>query len=320
MTIEEHDRDAHGVRPTDLVALVAFDDDVFENHAFTRERLARPDDVPRPLGAAIEHWLGLGRRTWIDVQGRQIDGIATARELNRGTWIIDTLIDASSGDTAAMSALLRQAHDAALEERVTHVLLRTRTDSPALSAALHLGFKRVLVESTWRGGVDSRAGADARNLACRRADPSDEAGRFQLFNRLLPLDAREAMALTLEEWQQTRERRWLHRGGTEWLAFEGDTLVGELQVAGRRADPQFAIVVDGARPEAAAALAVRAREVLRRREPALAMTIAGNATETAYQACGFERLGEYGLLCLRLAHPIRATQRARASLAVPTRG
>lgn len=315
-----HQPDTHGVRPTDLVALVAFDDDVFENHAFTRERLARPDDVPRPLGAAIEHWLGLGRRTWIDLRGRQIDGIATARELNRETWIIDTLIDASPGDTTAMSALLRQAHDAALEERVTHVLLRTRHDSPALAAAMHLGFKRVLVESTWRGDVEAAPAAERGDLTLRRADASDEVARFQLFNRMLPLDAREAMALTLEEWQRTRERRWLQRGGAEWLAFDRDTLVGELQVAARRADPQFAIVVDGGRVDAAAALAVRAQELLRGRPAALAMTVAGNAAETAYLASGFTRLDEYGLLCLRLAHPVRATQRARASLAVPTRG
>ncbi len=327
MNPREREPDAHGVRPTDLVALVTFDDEVYENHAFSRERLARPGEAPRPLGAAIEQWLGLGRRTWIDVRGRQIEGIATARELGRGAWLIDTLIDASAGadGAAVLGALLRRAHDAALEERVTHVLLRTRLDSPALRAALHHGFKQVLAETTWFGQLragDTPESRTATPVMVRRAAAADDAGRFQVFNRSLPLDAREAMALTLPEWQHTRERRWLQRGGTEWVAVVNDAVAGVLSVSSSRTFPQLDIVVDGSQLDVADALADHAVGLLAGRgsKPVLAMAAAGSAAERALAARGMQPQAEYGLLCLRLARPIVATQRARASLAVPTRG
>lgn len=319
--------DAHGVRPTDLVALVTFDDEVYENHAFTRERLARPGEAPRPLGAAIEQWLGLGRRMWIDVRGRQIEGIATARELGRGVWLIDALIDASreGPEPAVLGALLRQAHDAAREEQVTHVLLRTRLDSPALTSALHYGFKHVLAESTWWGELQPNldaASAHGAEIVIRRATSADDAPRFQMFNRGLPLDAREAMALTLSEWQHTRERRWLQRGGTEWVAVSDDAVSGVLSLSGSRADPQLELVVDGARQDVAVALANHAVGLLAGRgaKRLLALAAVGSTAERELAARGFERHDEFGLLCLRLAHPIPATQGARASLAVPTRG
>ena len=50
-------------RPKELVALVSFDGELRENQAVTRERLAHPQPPPRPLSAAVEHWLGLRRLT-----------------------------------------------------------------------------------------------------------------------------------------------------------------------------------------------------------------------------------------------------------------
>ena len=56
--------EAHAPRATDLVALVTFDGQVRENLAVTREHLGEERRPPRPLSAAIEQWLHLGRRTW----------------------------------------------------------------------------------------------------------------------------------------------------------------------------------------------------------------------------------------------------------------
>jgi len=55
--------DTRAPRPTDLVALVTFDDEVRENLAVTREHLTEPPSAARPLSAAIDQWLHLGRRT-----------------------------------------------------------------------------------------------------------------------------------------------------------------------------------------------------------------------------------------------------------------
>ncbi|MDA0366086.1 MAG: hypothetical protein O2843_09535, partial [Chloroflexi bacterium] len=118
--------DTHAARPTDLVALVTFDGEVRENRAVTREALGREPEAPRPLSAALEQWLGLGRQTWVTVQGRSVQGIATARDLSaKSAWIIDTLIDADREDAAGdvLRDLLRQAAVAAERARVTHILL-----------------------------------------------------------------------------------------------------------------------------------------------------------------------------------------------------
>ena len=41
----------------------------------TRDRLGKAPGIPRPLSAAVEQWLHLGRRTWVSVRGRSIVGI-----------------------------------------------------------------------------------------------------------------------------------------------------------------------------------------------------------------------------------------------------
>lgn len=316
--------DAHGVRPADLVALVGFDDEVYENHAFARERLARPGEPLRPLEATIEQWLGRGRRTWIDVRGRQIEGIATARELGTRVWVIDALVDASDAAVTeardVFTALLRKARDTALRDRVTHLLLRTRFESPAYLAAMRCGFKQVRVEEVWTGTLDTAIAAEDGAVVIRRASDHDDFGRFQLFNRLLPLDAREAFALSLDEWQRTRERRWLQRGGSEWVALVNDAVAGTLQI--HPGDhPQLEVLAET--QECATVLIDHARGILQRRNAADVLAVAP-ATVPAIGAAlalnGLGRQGEFVALCLRLARPIAATERARSRLAVPTRG
>ena len=316
--------DAHEVRPTDLPALVSFDEEVYENHAYTRERLARPEETPGPLAAAIEDWLGLGRRTWVDMRGRQIESIATARALSRRVWVIDTLIDASASGSsvAVLGALLRKAREAASEDRVTHVLLRTRCESPALQAALQQGFKQVLVESAWRGRLEVTSGS-ASEVEVRLAEERDEMARFQLFNQVLPLDAREAFALSFDEWRDTRERRWLQRGGRAWVASAAGRVVGSLELSSSRSDPQIEIVAASGGEQAAEALLGQAAGVLAERRGSRvvqAIATTGSSAERVLQGRGLEPRGDYAQLCLRLARPIRAAQRVSAGLVVPTRG
>ena len=140
-------------RPTDLVALVTFDEEVRENLAITRDHLGVPNEAPRPLAAAIEQWLHLGRRMWISMGGREIRGIATVRELSRTAWEIDTLVDAADASDDVLADLLRQAGRAAAEARVTRVLLRTPVDSRAARTAPRAGFRHVVEETLWMGNM-----------------------------------------------------------------------------------------------------------------------------------------------------------------------
>ena len=319
---ERHDafEAAHSVRPLDLVALVTFDGEIYENQAVSREHLVQPTAAPRPLGAAIEQWLGLGRQTWIDVRGRQIEGIATARELDPQAWIIETLLDASGGtNDDVLEALLRRAIEAAQDASATHLLLRTPVDAPAVAAALHVGFKPVLVQQVWRGVLAPVDGATA-SLDVRSAEDADEFGRFQLFNRSLPIDARQAIALTLEEWQRTRERRWLGRSATELLAIDNGRIAGELRLNAGGDAPQFDLLAGPEATDAATTLLDAAASRLDS-QPVLAVVPEPvPALGSLLADRGLEPHAEYALLCHRTARPLTERLRQAAGATVATGG
>ncbi|MEZ4501861.1 MAG: hypothetical protein R3C39_04510 [Dehalococcoidia bacterium] len=323
---DDRSLEAHAVRPTDLVALVTFDGEVFANQAVTREHLVRPKQAPHPIGAAIEQWLGLGRQTWVEVRGRQIEGIATARELAEGVWQIDALVDASAPSSGigeeVLTTLLRKAVDAAREHRVTHVLLRTPLEGPAHVAAMHAGFGRVNVERTYRGRLETVADGDAE---VRPAAEADDLGRFQLFNRTLPLEARQAVAATLEEWRRTRERRWLGRGSSEWVALHEGGVVGALALSpGEPSQLEVEIEVDGqsAASVGGALLNVAAQSLEGRdaERGALAVVGAMSPATSLLEARGFELDAEYVLLCHRTTRQAVERRRVPAGMAVPTSG
>lgn len=310
------------VRPTDLLALLTFDGGVYENQAMTRERLARPAAPSRPLNAAFQQWAGRRRRTWIDVRGRQIEGIVTTRALMSTVWTVDTLINASPADEDdVLGALLRRAIEAATRARVTHLLLRTPADAPAGPAALRLGFKPVIAERLWEGERLTAPAGAAATVTVREASVADDVARFQLFNRAVPIEGREALALTLDEWRRTQERRWLGRGARELIALIDDRVRGALRLSTSGGTAQFDLVVDPDASQAAAALLAVATDHLSgaRRVlalipeclPALASPLGGG---------GLEATAAYVLMCRRTTKPLAEKRRGRARMTVPSGG
>lgn len=331
--------DTHAARPSDLVALVTFDGEVRENRAITREAIGREPEAPRPLSAALEQWLGLGRHTWVTVQGRSVQGIATARELSaKRAWIIDTLIDAerADGEGDVLRELLRQAGVAAERAGVTHILLRTPAESPAIEAALRAGFVSALHERLWAAqtlGVGPAAGPGAGNdggatastalehgLVVRPAGDADMLGLFQLYSRALPIEARQALAMTLDEWQALRERRWCAHG-RELVAVVSDRIVGALRFGDEHAQIELTLEPDAAAPAAGHALLDAACEAVDEDRGVLALVpVTAAACEGVLRERGFAPEVEYVLLSRRVARPIRSTARARAGAAIPTSG
>jgi len=315
---------AHAPRPTDLVALVTFDGEVYENQAVTRDRLARPATAPRPLNAAIERWLGRGRQTWIDVRGRQINGIATAREhFSSQAWMIDTLVDAAgAGETGVVAALLRQAMEAATAEGVAHLLLRVAAGAPALPDALRAGFKPALSERLWCGELLLRSQAPAQATAggpppVREACDADAFALFQLYNRSLPIDGRQALALSLEEWQDVQERRWLRRDGREYVALADNRICAALRLTRCGDVGQFDLLADAEGVAGATALLAVAAEQLAGAEHVLALVPrCAAALEQPLRERGLEAETEYALLCRRTAQPLAKRAWAAAGLAV----
>ena len=221
--------DAHAPRATDLVALVTFDGQVRENLAVTREHLGLGDGheqrPPRPLSAAIEQWLHLGRRTWISVEGREVRGIATARELgDASAWEIDALIDAGdehvqpgdappdvSAEAPVLVDLLSRAASAAVEAEVTRLLLRTPS-TIAAGAAVRAGFRAATAQQLWGCNYLEPGGAYP-GVTVRTASDEDDHAAFQLYMRSVPAETRALMAMTLGEWASLQSRRWLGRQG-----------------------------------------------------------------------------------------------------------
>jgi hypothetical protein len=317
------ERQSHAARPTDLVALVTFDDEVRENQAVTLEGLSDRDrNKTRPLNAALAQWLHLGRRMWVNVQGREVRGIATARDLNaKSAWAIDTLIDAAGADAAdeVVEDLLGQALEAAVQARVTHVLLRTLDDAPARAPAMRAGFRPALVERLWRGVLRADP-VDEPSIALRPATAADELALFQMYNRAIPVEARTLLGMTREEWSAVRDRRWL-RGSTELVAERDGVVAGRvaLQDAGDRIQFEMLVASDDAASAGAllAEIATRAdgREVL-----SLTPRCAG-AVETALAEAGLEpEAREYVQLCRRMARPVMAEAPVRAGMPVPSGG
>lgn len=309
----------HAPRPSDLVALVSFDGKVYENLAVTRDRLTRPAAAPHALTAAISQWLSR-RHTWVDVRGRQIEGIATARELSSDrAWGIDTLVDASDGrGGGVVAALLEQATRAAAQHGVTHILLRTPAASPAVDQAVRAGFRPVFIEQLWHGPPPPPPDeADAPAVEVRSANEGDAFALFQLYNRALPFECRQALAATLQEWEAVQERRWLGRNGREFVATAEGTVRAALRVAPDSETAQFDLLADPQADRAATALLrVAAEQVAGAARVIALLPQCAEAPAPWFAEHGLTAGEQYALLCRRVARPVTERPRVAAGVAV----
>ena len=312
---------AHAPRPTDLVALVSFDGEVYENQAVTRDRLGGPNEAPHALGAALAMWLGGGRRMWVDVRGRQIHGIATARELaSPEAWEIDTLVDAGAEDDGeVIGGLLRQAAEAAAEAGVQRVLLRLAADAPAIGDAMRAGFSVAMREQLWAGeGI--RVTDSTQATSVRLVEDADAFSLFQLYNRVVPMDGRRALAATFEEWQAVQDRRWLGRGAREFVAERDGRICAALALGHGGERAQFSLLAGLDAEESVAALLAEAARHLGNGEHVLALVPDGAVPTPLFEAHGLRPQAGYVSLVQRTTRPILEALPAAAGQAVPSGG
>jgi hypothetical protein len=219
--------------------------------------------------------------------------------------------------------LLRQACLAAEQAHVTHILLRTQADSPAVEQAIRAGFAQVLHERLWSGtlGAAGEPG-EAETCEVRPATDADTFALFQLYSRALPIEARQALAMTLDEWQALRERRWCAHGES-LVAATNDRGAGSLRLANDDGFAQLELVLEptAAGALAGAALLRAAREHIDAGNPVLALVpTTAAAEESLLREQGLAPSTEFILLSRRIARPVREAALARAGFAVPTRG
>jgi hypothetical protein len=257
---------------------------------------------------------------WINVAGREVRGIATARDLNaKSAWVIDTLIDAAGADSGdeVVADLLGQASAAAAKAEVTHLLLRTLTDAPAREPATRAGFRPALVERLWSGVP--RLQPNACEVSVRPFTESDEGGVFQLYGRATPAQARAQLGMTRKEWLALRDRRWM-RGGAELVAERDGSLTGLASFRAQDDRVQLDMLVAPDDGSTASALLAAALEGHEAREVFALVPRGAVAVEQALSDAGLGPSTEYVQLSHRLARPVLADAPQRTVMPIPTGG
>jgi len=315
------------IGPGDLIALVTFDGQVYANQAVTRERLGREPEAAHALTAALTHWLRR-RHVWLVVEGRRIQGIATARVLaGPEAWEIDTLVNAGEAPAGEarpagiVQALLEQAEAEARRSGVRSLLLRVPTGAPADAEAVRAGFTRALRERLWRADALRSDPAEGRadlegvtGFTVREARAADEHGRFLLYCQALPVEARSALAMTLEEWRVTREDHWLGRHPRELVAEHEGQIVGAARIASGGGRAQLDLLATAEAGGAVRALLAAAGRLCTPGEPVLALAM--GVAQTELLEAGFEPEAEYVLLCRRVARPVKEPLTVSAGIVV----
>jgi len=173
-------------------------------------------------------------------------------------------------------------------------------------------------------GTASASEPTDASTGVREATPSDTNARFHLYSRAYPVTAREALAMTQDEWLGIEDTRWVDRSAPPTLIEESEGRITAALRASSRG--QFALLAD---PESRGAGDALLQELRRRLPPSsrdesagavYGLVVTGSAAEEAARRAGLQPAGEYGLFCLRVSHPIREEAReeafARAGIAI----
>lgn len=232
---------ARTVLPTDLVALVSYDGQVYANEAVTLDRIGTHDS-PHPLEAAFEQWFSFatGRHTWISVKGPTLRGLVSARKRgSKHAWEIDCLINAQENDPGVLMSLLDQVTEGSGRSGAMRIFVRVRSETMLEDDVSRCGFAPYRHEHVWR--LEREAGSVRPAPAgVRRRAKSDQYPLFQLYSALVPEQVRRYEAMTLDEWLATQEKlgrmaQWVSDGGDRidgWVRIAGDGDIGRFDLLG----------------------------------------------------------------------------------------
>ena len=247
----------HSVRPTDLVALAAFDGRVYPNEAVTLDRTGAASP-PHLLEAALDQWFSFatGRHTWISVKGATLRGLASARRRgSKAAWELDCLIHAADDDSGVLMSLLDQVAADAGDAGAEKVFLRVASDSAIAKTAARCGFTPFLVETLMaaqdrRNDEEKQEGSDDRLRGrMRRWRRADAHATFRLYNVWAPERVRRQEAATFREWQAARQRLSPPRGASQRVLEQEGRVAGWLRTAAVGELGRFDLMADPTMPE-----------------------------------------------------------------------
>ena len=302
---------ARTVRPTDLVALVAYDGRVYPNEAVTRDR-AGTEASPHPLEAALEQWFSFatGRHTWISVKGATLRGLVSARRrASKAALELDCLIDAADDDPNVLGSLLERVASDAGRAGAERVFLRVSSGSSVIEIARSAGFLPYLHERLLCAtAIAPEAVEPSEGL--RRSTRADAYETFRLYNRWTPEPVRRVEGAAFREWQATRET--IAARGTQRRVLESEgKVIGWLRTAAAGDAGRFDLMADPERPDVLETLIDAAIGRLRG-QPSLLALVPDFAPGLAERLSrrGFADRGEFVVLAKRLVKPVQVPELA----------
>ncbi len=229
------------LRPTDIVAYLAFHNRASENAA-----LDFPGDNPHPVTVKtfLSRSLSLDprRESWVEIQDRRINGLVGVKgRLGTDFWDIDQLIASPADAESIYVSLLRHLSRSACEEGVQKVFLRTKVDETPALAAKQAGFVQYAVERVYRLSTPALKPVTVGLQHLRSRRRSDHHAIFQLYCSAVPVSVRQIEGMTMQEWRWTegwglRPPGWrvsLPRARRDYVLERDDVLVAWLQVRPR---------------------------------------------------------------------------------------
>ena len=306
---------ARTVRPTDLVALVAYDGQVYPNEAITRDRAGTPASR-HPLERALEQWFSFatGRHTWISVKGATLRGLVSARRRgSKAALEIDYLIDAARDDPDVLVGLLDRVAADAARAGAEKVFLRVAAGSDVVRKACSSGFSVYLKERllTAEGPRESAVASEPPRL--RRWGRADAYPAYRLYNAWTPEPVRRMEAATFREWQAARERI-APKGAQQRVIEQDGRIAGWLRAAAAGETGRFDLMAEPSRPELldtlvdAALARLGEQSVLFTLVPDFAPVLAGLLLRR-----GFQEREELVVLARRTARPVLVPELAPAT-------
>lgn len=306
---------ARTVRPTDLVALVAYDGRVYPNEAVTRDRAGSGGSRHR-LERALEQWFSFatGRHTWISVKGARLRGLVSARTRGAKTaWELDYVIDAAEDEPQVLMELLERVVEDAGRAGAEKIFLRVAADSDVVRSATSTGFAAYVTEYllATEGPREVSVRDEARRL--RRWGRADAYPTFRLYNTWTPEPVRRMEAATFREWQAARER--IAPKGTQQRVIEEDgRIVGWLRTAAPGEAGRFEVMAEPSRAELLDVLIDAALERLKEQSTLLTLVPAfASALRERLLAQGFEEREEFVVLARRTVRPVPVPELAPAT-------
>ncbi|MBI2887665.1 MAG: hypothetical protein HYY02_10710 [Chloroflexi bacterium] len=290
------------IRPTDLVALVAFEGKAVPNCALTRHRLERDHERPLAMSAFFNQWVTLeDRHTLVASEGHSIRGLVSARHRAGPTaWEVDWLVLGHEEEEPTAVALLEHLADVATAAGVQRLFLRLPQDSALIPAARRAGFWPYLAEGLYRRQQQEAAPAVAPIEGLRPKVKGDEQGIFRLYHAAVPQGVRAVEGMTLREWNEVQDARFGRR--REFVCLREDQLCAWLWVALGSECGQFQVLVHPGQEELLSPLVGFALSRLARKQTVLALVpeFQSGLQTTLVQEWDFEAGAHYHTLVRQL--------------------